>query len=606
MKLETKHLEERWDEQGRVHITEAGEAPPKNEADWADYVLTHTRHFDRFNGQYTHSDIEIKSKPLKSLLKHAIRNYPGVSFATDQVMLIMPAHPLFNTRHELWNIVKEEKLGSQDGREHLKYLLEWYQEEERGLITQYDDLVAQGLTTYSLLWTVMKPGCTIYSSVQGQPRTFVLINHHPSRDQSSLILQVAYTDFDGQKFGNAFTQLVIPKFSGTAPINSLEAYPLSWHPQKDTITEMLIRRGRLFEMYEGKHYMEYSGLTFGKNDEKFDIEGRVMVDAETFGKINPGRARGVQPFHKKFVVHDKTKEEEEAEAEANEKKTKTLTDEQCLQATSLVSGFAFEEKEWVDFNLEKLSPVRWNEDSFDQLVLPLQQKDMVKGLVQSHMKSDKKGGFDDFIKGKGKGMVMVLHGPPGVGKTLTAESLAEFTKRPLYMVSSGELGTTPSGLEENLAQIMKVATAWKAVLLLDEKRSFQDITRNALVSIFLRLLEYYQGVLVLTTNRVESFDEAFQSRIHVALKYHDLTKESRRAVWKNFLSRLGKGNEMDETVYDALQEYALNGRQIKNAVKTAEGLAEFKGTKVDLGILETVLNMQRDFARDFEASKKET
>lgn len=100
----------------------------------------------------------------------------------------------------------------------------------------------------------------------------------------------------------------------------------------------------------------------------------------------------------------------------------------------------------------------------------------------------------------------------------SAESLAEFTKRPLYMVSSGELGTTPSVLEDNLAKIMKVATVWKAVLLLDEvwhsdvafskgpqsdcdiqadvfleKRSLHDITRNALVSIFLRLLEYYQG-----------------------------------------------------------------------------------------------------------------
>lgn len=150
LKLETKHLEERWDEQGRVHITEAGEAPPKNDADWADYVLTHTRHFNRFSGQYTHSGIEIKSKPLKALLKHAIRNYPGVTFATDEVTLIMPAHPLFNTRDELWKIVKEEKLGSEDGRAHLKYLLEWYEEEERQLITQYDDLVAQGLTTYAL------------------------------------------------------------------------------------------------------------------------------------------------------------------------------------------------------------------------------------------------------------------------------------------------------------------------------------------------------------------------------------------------------------------------------------------------------------------------
>lgn len=112
---------------------------------------------------------------------------------------------------------------------------------------------------------------------------------------------------------------------------------------------------------------------------------------------------------------------------------------------------------------------------------------------------------------------------------------------------------------------------------------------------------------MLTTNRVESFDEAFQSRIHVALKYNDLTKESRRAVWKNFLSRLGQEKiEMDNDAYDALQDYTLNGRQIKNAVKTAEGLAEYKGVKINLEILEIVLHMQRDFAKDLEASRKET
>lgn len=80
-----------------------------------------------------------------------------------------------------------------------------------------------------------------------------------------------------------------------------------------------------------------------------------------------------------------------------------------------------------------------------------------------------------------------------------AESVAEFTKRPLYAVSSGELGTNPTALEENLGRILDVATAFRAVLLLDEgdvfleQRSLQDINRNALVSIFLRLMEYYQG-----------------------------------------------------------------------------------------------------------------
>jgi hypothetical protein len=55
-----------------------------------------------------------------------------------------------------------------------------------------------------------------------------------------------------------------------------------------------------------------------------------------------------------------------------------------------------------------------------------------------------------------------------------AESVAEFTKRPLYAVSSGELGTYSSELEKNLARILDVATVWKAVLLLDEADVFLE------------------------------------------------------------------------------------------------------------------------------------
>jgi len=88
-----------------------------------------------------------------------------------------------------------------------------------------------------------------------------------------------------------------------------------------------------------------------------------------------------------------------------------------------------------------------------------------------------------------------LHGPPGTGKTLTAEAIAELLKRPLYSVSVGELGTTVEKLEEKLREILEVAHLWNAVILLDEadifleKRSDNDIHRNAMVGIFLRLLE---------------------------------------------------------------------------------------------------------------------
>ena len=106
----------------------------------------------------------------------------------------------------------------------------------------------------------------------------------------------------------------------------------------------------------------------------------------------------------------------------------------------------------------------------------------------------------------------VLHGPPGTGKTLTAEGISELLKCPLYMVSAGELGTDSRFLESELQKILDICHAWGAILLLDEadvfleKRNMHDLHRNALVSIFLRQLEYFQGILFLTTNRVEVCD----------------------------------------------------------------------------------------------------
>ena len=80
--------------------------------------------------------------------------------------------------------------------------------------------------------------------------------------------------------------------------------------------------------------------------------------------------------------------------------------------------------------------------------------------------------------GKGRGLVAVLHGPPGTGKTLTAEGIAELLKRPLYMVSTGELGTRPDQLETELNKILDVAHSWGAVLLLDEADVFLGTRRN--------------------------------------------------------------------------------------------------------------------------------
>ncbi|KAI8157954.1 ATPase family AAA domain-containing protein 3B, partial [Colletotrichum sp. SAR 10_86] len=138
---------------------------------------------------------------------------------------------------------------------------------------------------------------------------------------------------------------------------------------------------------------------------------------------------------------------------------------------------------------------------------------------------------------------------------------------------------------------------WGCILLLDEadvflaERTKEDFVRNGLVAVFLRVLEYYSGILFLTTNRVGDFDEAFTSRIHMSLYYPELSEKKTLKVFKINLDLIRerfalKGRHIDIDVMEiaafATQHYInhpsarWNGRQIRNACQTALALAEFQ------------------------------
>ena len=202
-----------------------------------------------------------------------------------------------------------------------------------------------------------------------------------------------------------------------------------------------------------------------------------------------------------------------------------------------------------------------------------------------------------MIEGKGKGIILLLCGPPGVGKTLTAESVAEEMRVPLFMMSAGDLGLDPRGVEAKLQSILEMCTRWNAILLLDEadvfleQRSLHELERNKLVSIFLRILEYYEGIMFLTTNRVGTFDPAFQSRIHISLDYPELSADSRKMIWKNFLAQSQQQNNITDKQLDKLALMNMNGRQIKNVLKTAQLLASRKESALTHEHVITVLDV---------------
>lgn len=153
-------------------------------------------------------------------------------------------------------------------------------------------------------------------------------------------------------------------------------------------------------------------------------------------------------------------------------------------------------------------------------------------------------------------------------------------------------------------------------MLLDEADVFlqtrdrADLERNAIVSVFLRTLEYYSGILFLTTNKVGTFDEAFKSRISISLYYRKLDRKQTMEIWDVNLRRLRekKGITFDQKVlvewaeknFKATKKHPdlrrWNGRQIHNACQTAAALAKFENKGVLTSAhLDTVAKASQDF-----------
>ncbi|KAL4935273.1 hypothetical protein BDV06DRAFT_228982 [Aspergillus oleicola] len=145
---------------------------------------------------------------------------------------------------------------------------------------------------------------------------------------------------------------------------------------------------------------------------------------------------------------------------------------------------------------------------------------------------------------------------------------------------------------------------WEAILLLDEAdvlleaRDDKNGDRNALVAVFLKELEYFSGIVFLTTNRIGAFDMAMKSRIHLALSYTPPGRETRRGLWVQFLGSIPRGESevyADEKTLEALIPSNLSGREISNTVNTARTIARFEHTPVQLRHIQTVLEVRETF-----------
>ena len=124
---------------------------------------------------------------------------------------------------------------------------------------------------------------------------------------------------------------------------------------------------------------------------------------------------------------------------------------------------------------------------------------------------------------------------------------------------------------------------------------------------FLRVLEYYEGIMFLTTNRIGIFDSAFKSRVHLAIRYPALSVASRRELWDTFISSGFKDNKpqwMGNDLLDKLASCDLNGRQIKNIVRTGFALALSRNMELTQKHIWMGLKALKSFDADIEEDSR--
>ncbi|UNI23457.1 hypothetical protein JDV02_009275 [Purpureocillium takamizusanense] len=633
----------------------------------------------------------IHSEHLANALRAVVAYYPNVDLSGSPPAFKAPYRPLYHHRRELAEYRNNQPSChdadyAETTTRHIDVLLRFLADNLGDAIRLEEERHAleTPLATHQYFWLLLKPGIVFYTKKHHIWTAYVLSSFSSPRGSDGAYRVTGWLlESDGHRLERNLEEFTVSRWQGEQPIASLSLVPESfWGDDLAaqgglTMREKQIKEGKLcWELLKRPTYMQYDGELIGswpgEDEQRADqtgfMRGRVICDDAGFSRFwgfateHSGRSRSPSYGRSKYLPRP-------VDAPARDHLPTALPRCGCrvcsgdrpnnrtdsspyrgleglcpskdtppdnsdlfyLVLSKAIPGFVLGTRRWGNLYVGNLKPVETDKDAFKYLVVDDDIKRTVQALVgqfASNSTGDNLSPWgNDFVRNKGEGRIFLLHGQPGVGKTCTAECIAEQSGRPLIALTGGDLGSalSHSQIERRLNYFLELGQRYGALVLVDEadvyleRRRASDLSRNGLVSVFLRALEYYRGVLVLTTNRVRAFDTAFLSRIHVALHYKNLTDEHRERIWTHNFDRLARDSAGRVRVSEAARAYvcsdrdvrriACNGREIRNAMQTALALAESdaKDDGVPDGVvtlcekhLRAVLDMTRSF-KDYAA-----
>lgn len=357
-----------------------------------------------------------------------------------------------------------------------------------------------------------------------------------------VLVRCYFIDFNGDTYVPVKQKFVIPYFEGEKEIRSLDIYPVRFAYNHQQILRELRDQGQLFQNYISEKFLSYKGWTFGDHEYPEYVDSDVIVDFVEALKAHPRwatspHAPALHDAEAHQIVKDDVPiitwndrdcteivghaydeiytatsvdiqernanlqsdpflEDRREKRKKSEENTATTVDEKdFVLFPRRLFVYSLQDRKFVAVDIRNLRCIADQGEAFQNVIISKEHKSTITALVDAHFE---RKDFEkdptmlslnqDTFRNKGRGLVILLHGVPGVGKTSTAEAVAHAKKKPLFTITCGDLGFSPSEVEASLKEIFRLAHLWDCVLLLDEadvflsQRSTWDLKRNALVS----------------------------------------------------------------------------------------------------------------------------
>lgn len=221
-------------------------------------------------------------------------------------------------------------------------------------------------------------------------------------------------------------------------------------------------------------------------DEVVQVDSRIVIDPDAYKCYNPDHDLVLKPLRKTKAAYstnlaaidedtgdsDNSSDEEERSNDSTIKAKKNpvpaLTEDQLLLCGTSVKGYSLRNKRWLDFFVDSIKEIDWDERAWDNVVLESDLKDLIFSMTEGHRRNHK--GLQS------KGLNILLSGPTGVGKTFTVESVADALRTPLFHVTPADVDLDPKNpdLESPFTDVLEMCGRWNAILLFDQAQGGLD------------------------------------------------------------------------------------------------------------------------------------